>query len=252
MAALLMAIGSVQAEDVKQTLDEPSVVEEVIKAPIKKLIEPPPVVVVDVSQMEEQADPVILDGKVSEKPEQSTQLAKTVMGWLEFVTLPDISTTQKFKAKLDTGAKTSSLNGRVIDTFEKDGDLWVRFEFLWHFKHETLGPLVVEAPVKDGIKIKQHHTNSRLRYTVIMPMNIGDVTYYPEFSLADRNEFNYPVLLGREFLKQIAIVDPSEIFLVTTSHEKKHKKDKTKEPATDDKEKADNTDKVATTEPVKK
>lgn len=218
-------------------VEEGSALEKALTAPIKKLIEPQPVVVVDVSLADEQELPEVLDGKVSEKPEQVPQLAKAVMGWLEFVILPDIDPQQKFKAKLDTGAKTSSLNGRVIENFERDGREWVRFEFFWHLKKsEDVGPLVVEAPVKDGIKIKHHHTKSRLRYTVIIPMKLGDTIYYPEFSLADRSDFNYPVLLGREFLKQLAIVDPSEIFLVTTSHQKK------KEP---------DADQVATTQPVK-
>jgi hypothetical protein len=37
--------------------------------------------------------------------------------------------------------------------------------------------------------------------------------YEAEFNLVDRSKFNYPVLLGRSFLKDVALVDANATFL---------------------------------------
>lgn len=49
----------------------------------------------------------------------------TLYGRYEYIQLPEIG--QTFKAKMDTGALTASLSARDIETFQRDGDDWVRF-----------------------------------------------------------------------------------------------------------------------------
>lgn len=49
----------------------------------------------------------------------------TLYGRYEYIQLPEIGET--FKAKMDTGALTASLSARNIETFQRDGDDWVRF-----------------------------------------------------------------------------------------------------------------------------
>ena len=38
-------------------------------------------------------------------------------------------------------------------------------------------------------------------------------THQVHFSLADRGEFIYPVLFGRRFLNDVAVIDPDQTFL---------------------------------------
>jgi hypothetical protein len=152
---------------------------------------------------------------------------KRIMGWVENIYFPPTYT--KLKAKLDTGAKTSSIDARDIVPFEKDGDKWVRFTIQRegrdayvdkkgrHHKAKPTVSMTFERPVERVVRIKRHKRKSMERYTVHLPVYIGGREYEAEFSLTNRHKFIYPVLLGRRFLRDIAIVDPGKTFLATVA-----------------------------------
>lgn len=48
------------------------------------------------------------------------------------------------------------------------------------------------------------------RYVVRLPIQLGEFIEEAEFTLADRANMRYPVLLGREFLRDVAVVDVSK------------------------------------------
>ncbi|MDX1696415.1 MAG: ATP-dependent zinc protease [Ketobacteraceae bacterium] len=150
---------------------------------------------------------------------------KRIMGWVENVYFPPTYT--KLKAKLDTGAKTSSIDARDITPFEKDGEKWVRFTINRPGKaafvdkdgrHHSAKPgvdMTFEKPVERVVRIKRHKRKSMERYVVHIPIYIGGREHQAEFSLTNRHKFIYPVLLGRRFLKEVAIVDPGKTFLAS-------------------------------------
>ena len=132
---------------------------------------------------------------------------RAVMGWLESVFFRPWNV--RMTAKLDTGANTSSLHAERIERFTRSGDKWVRF---------TLGggedkKFVVERPVIRMANIKQHGKGSSSREVVRMVLCKNGQEYETEFTLVDRSNFSYPVLLGRSFLKGTALVDPGSTFL---------------------------------------
>lgn len=146
----------------------------------------------------------------------ATRDSHDVVGWVEFVTLEPYGVIAK--AKLDTGAKTSSLHARKIQYFKRKGQPWVRFEF----EKQKRPPLhgmpgvprqlqTLELPVKRMVKIKQHAVDFVERPAVDVTFRLGEKTYTAEFTLTDRGAFIYPVLLGRRFLESAVIVDPSRI-----------------------------------------
>ena len=78
--------------------------------------------------------------------------SSTLAGWREWVQLSDIGVPW-IKAKLDTGAQTSSLNAHDAVVFERDGIDWVRFTVRpWQRSRED--QTVVERPVHDIRKIR--------------------------------------------------------------------------------------------------
>lgn len=141
---------------------------------------------------------------------------RVVAGWVEKIILADQQL--KLRAKLDTGAKTSSIHAENIKRFERDGEPWVKFT-LPAIDVEDAKSHVVERPVVRTVLIKRHKLESARRTVVEMGFCINAHYYETEFTLANRSNYLYPVLLGRRFLEENIIVDPAERFL----HSKKLK-----------------------------
>lgn len=143
---------------------------------------------------------------------------RVILGWVEFVSIKSEGIIAK--AKLDTGAKTSSIHAEDIEYFKRDGKQWVRFRFEKKMRPARHGmpavprqKKIVEAPVKRIVRIKQHTVDFVERAAIDLDMTIGDKTYRTEFTLTDRDAFIYPILLGRRFLESAVIVDPSRIHI---------------------------------------
>lgn len=118
-----------------------------------------------------------------------------------------------YKARVDSGAAISSLSAREITEFERNGKPWVRF-MLQH-DDEVTAPLPVEARVVRYIRIRQASANGVERRPVIrLRVNLGaSLQQDAEFSLTDRSEMTYPILLGRGFLRDVTLIDVGKQFL---------------------------------------
>ena len=137
---------------------------------------------------------------------------KVVAGWVEKVTVHS-DTAIETKAKLDSGAKTSSIHGEDIERFERDGDDWVRFTLVLKGTDNDIHRAKLEKPVERNILIKDHDDPSSRRPIVELPICFDGRLHDVQFSLADRGDFIYSVLLGRRFLKEVALIDPDATFL---------------------------------------
>lgn len=131
-----------------------------------------------------------------------------VAGWLEYVVLEPWQI--KLRAKLDTGAKTSSLHALNIERFIRDGQPWVRFNT--EDKKNDVATKTIELPIKREVKIKSHHRDATSRPVVLLSFCLNSHLYHGEFSLVDRTRFNYPVLIGRRILQDGILVDASSTF----------------------------------------
>ena len=148
---------------------------------------------------------------------QSTEaiapIDKLVIGSEELVLLSNLQ--EKYKARIDTGATTSSLNATDIVEFERDGIKWVRFNFSQAINNEAQ---IIEAKVARTILIRQANSSEPTRRPIIeLPVQLGDIKMLTEFTLADRSHMTFPVLLGRTFLKDIVMVDVARTYTITES-----------------------------------
>jgi hypothetical protein len=132
---------------------------------------------------------------------------KDIFGWLERVEVGDNGLL--LKAKLDTGATTSSLSATDISYFERDGRRWLRFKVYSKLQDREE---VFEAPLVRHVKIRRHSGKTQRRPVASLPMCVGDVLRERQFTLIDRTGFLYPVLVGRNYMKNYILVDSESTY----------------------------------------
>ena len=133
------------------------------------------------------------------------------VGWRELVDLPGIGLTS-IPAKIDTGARTSSLHARVLEDFEREGQHYVRFAVDWDdIAHEG------EAVRVDLRGITSSNGETQNRYVIKTPLRIGNVEFRAELSLADRSDMKFPMLVGRTALRRRFVVDSGRSWLQSAS-----------------------------------
>lgn len=141
--------------------------------------------------------------------ERPTRKQLPIVGWRELVDLPELGLTG-IPAKIDSGARTSSLHGEVIEDFERDGERFVRFAVDWDGeRHEC------EAVHVDIRGITSSNGETQRRYVIKTPLSIGDTRFRAEISLADRSEMKFPMLIGRSSLRRRFLVDSGYSWLQT-------------------------------------
>ena len=136
------------------------------------------------------------------------QIKKThslgIIGAIEPVRLIPIKS--PLLARIDTGAQGSSVDAQNIQEFEREGKEWVAFDVT---NPQTNEVYRFEKPLHKQVTIKRQLEKER-RLVVMMNIKIGKETLTVPFSLANRENFNYPVLIGRNILTGRAIVDTSK------------------------------------------
>lgn len=140
---------------------------------------------------------------------------QTIVGYLEKVNIPAVSLTMK--AKLDTGATTSSINANIIDIPEKDAfdnkakdeAMFVTFSIVNDDK-ETKN---LKKEIVRFVNIKKKEGGLVTRPVIEMTFCIAGQLVKEEVNLSQREEFNYDVLVGRNMLsKARLLIDSSNQF----------------------------------------
>lgn len=145
----------------------------------------------------------------------SASPGKVIAGWVEKISFThhDLAV----KVKLDTGAKTSSIFAKDIKNYKRDGDNWVDFTLVLQDDNDKIHTTAMSAPRSRRVRIKNHDGDHDRRVVVEIPFCFDGRMHEAEFTLADRSEYIYPVLLGRSFLEKVAVVDPDATFLTKAS-----------------------------------
>ena len=128
---------------------------------------------------------------------------KTVVGWLEKVWIDpgDVLV----HAKLDTGARHSSLNAPEIMEFDRNGEKWVRFTV----RSQDGKKVTLERKIHRIATVKRKGASSQKRPVVMLGICLGNYFKEVEVNLVDRSSFLYQMLIGRSFMKDALIIDPS-------------------------------------------
>ncbi|UJP08382.1 MAG: RimK/LysX family protein [Nitrosomonas sp.] len=132
--------------------------------------------------------------------------AKTVLGGIEMVHLDPPGL--EFSARIDTGAQTSSLNALDIVEFERDGKPFVKFNLI----HPQTGEKIeLTRRLRRYARVKElGNRESQRRPVVRMRVILADIDEQINFTLENRSRFKHQVLIGRNLLQDLAIVDVSK------------------------------------------
>jgi len=133
-----------------------------------------------------------------------------IYGWREDILIQGVQ--EKLKAKLDTGALTSSIHAEEKELFERDGKKWVRFIVTDPSMKKPVRTRI-EAPLVRIAKIKEPAGESEPREVVRLSFQIGERKMRGEFTLNNRKNMLSPVLIGRNMIKELGWVDPARIHL---------------------------------------
>lgn len=129
-----------------------------------------------------------------------------------------------FIARVDTGAATSSINAIDMQKFERNGKKWVKF----HVSDDETAMQDrqwIESRIIRHVKIRQANVSGLERRPVIeLWVKIGRIHEKAQFTLTDRTQMDYPLLLGREFIQDVALVDVSKDFIASKAPKKYNKK----------------------------
>ena len=130
---------------------------------------------------------------------------KEVIGWLEMVRV--FPGNLKIRAKLDTGAKVSSLNASNLETLNINDKRLVRFKLYAGDEVTT-----IEKQVLKTVSIKKRDGGVEERPVIKIGICIGNVFKEIEVNLIDRSNLNYQLLIGRHDSKSMYLIDPSLTF----------------------------------------
>jgi len=137
-------------------------------------------------------------------------MKKNIIGCEEWINLPELSI-PAIKARVDSGAKTSSLHAVNIKPFNFENNIWVSFE-VHPIQNNRKVVVHCKAPVVDKRNIRSSSGHSEKRYVVKTSTRIGQDQWEIELTLTNRDSMGYRMLLGREAMKGRLLVDPEKRF----------------------------------------
>lgn len=126
---------------------------------------------------------------------------KVLIGRVEWIELPEFKI--KHKARIDTGAKTTSLHAVNIEEVEQRGELFVKFQ-------------TVDAEGKRVDLLRKVDTTQKVsntagvvskRYVIKEKVKMGSIEREILINLNDRSGMDYKFLVGRNLLLGRYIVD---------------------------------------------
>ena len=140
--------------------------------------------------------------------EQIQSEEKEIVGWVEKVRL--YPSNLVVQGKLDTGADYSSLSASKIEEFDKDGERWVKFSV-----QNRYGEIrEISERVQRTALIKRHGGKSPQKRPVIrLAICLGTHYMETDVNLVDRSNFDYQMLIGRNFMAGNILIDPASTYV---------------------------------------
>ena len=129
-----------------------------------------------------------------------------VLGWREWLALPQFGIAA-IKAKIDSGARTSSLRVESLEEYERDGARWLRFAI--RTGRRSWAPVVCEAPAIDCRAVSDSGGHVTQRWFIRTDLALAGRRWPAEINLTRQSDMLFPLLLGRTALAGGFAIDPA-------------------------------------------
>ena len=141
-------------------------------------------------------------------PDALTEKPSVSAGYIEQAQVEGLS----FPVKLDTGADVTSMNATDMTFLNKDGEKWVTFTY----SNQDGTKQEFARKVVDEVKIKAREGEKSIpRPVVRMRVKLGDIEEMVDVNLRDRTDFDYSMILGKNFLRHDIVVSIDQQFILT-------------------------------------
>lgn len=148
-------------------------------------------------------------GPLPPTPEKSEALPR--IGWREWVGFPEWGIPH-IKAKVDTGARTSSLHVEDLEWFDRAGSRWVRFS-VRPWQRSSKDVVIAETKVQNTRDIKSSSGTVDRRPVIQVRISVASHTFGAELTLTNRDAMGFRMLLGREAIRRRFVVDPGTSYV---------------------------------------
>ena len=135
-----------------------------------------------------------------------------ILGWREWAALPGLEI-KRIKAKLDTGAKTSTLHAFCVEPYRHKGAAWVRFGVHPLQRNKKVERLC-HAEIQDQRWITDSGGHKDKRFVITTPLQIGTLVFPIELTLTNRDNLQFRLLVGRTALSKHFVIDPSRSYVI--------------------------------------
>ncbi len=135
-----------------------------------------------------------------------------MLGWREWLALPDLGV-PLIKAKVDTGARTSTLHTFYVDPFKSAGKPFARFG-VHPLRGRTDIAVHAEAPLIDCRQVTDSGGHRERRFVILTQVAMGGRAWPIELTLTNRETMLFRMLLGRTAMAGRVLVDPDRSFLL--------------------------------------
>ena len=121
----------------------------------------------------------------------------------------------RLEAIVNTSVETSMLAVIEQAMFRQQGKRWVRFVVK---DPKTKKRLQFKRPLSRITRVKGLNGKAQDKLVVTLQIKMGELDLEREFILADGKHFDYPVVIGKNYLFDKALVDVRQPFLLTGGH----------------------------------
>jgi len=129
------------------------------------------------------------------------------LGWREWVTLPGLEL-PAFKAKVDTGARTSAIHAQDIERYNENGTNWVSFTTLPVQRNHSISRRC-SAVLVDIRDVTDSGGHTETRHVITTQLGLAGIEKEIEITLTERRDMLFRMLLGRTSLLPDFLVNPA-------------------------------------------